>query len=253
MVCCLVAGMNRTVAPACPSREPWSVSTARFIAVRGPCGSSTPRNMSNRLLVALAFVVAPSIASAQENRSPAKSVFTQTAVLAGGCFWGVEAVYEHTKGVVDVVSGYAGGDRSTANYEAVGSGSTRHAESVRITFDPAKISYEQILKIFFSVVHDPTQLNRQGPDVGPQYRSAIFFANAAQQAAAKTYVAELTSSKAFPRPIVTELAPLEAFHIAEKYHQNFVTNNPKHPYVVYHDLPKLVRLKAEFPEVFTGR
>jgi peptide-methionine (S)-S-oxide reductase len=209
--------------------------------------------MSNRLVVALVLIAAPVIASAQQRPAPSKSVFTQTAVLAGGCFWGVEAVYEHTKGVVDVVSGYAGGDASSANYESVGSGSTRHAESVRITFDPARISYEQILKIFFSVVHDPTQLNRQGPDIGPQYRSAIFYSNAEQQTAAKAVIAQLTTSRAFARPIVTAVAPLEGFFVAEKYHQDFVTNNPKHPYVVYHDLPKLVRLKSQFPEVFSGR
>ena len=155
--------------------------------------------------------------------------------------------------MVDVVSGYAGGDKGTANYEAVGGGSTRHAESVRITFDPSQISYEQILKIFFSVVHDPTQLNRQGPDIGPQYRSAIFYSNAEQQSAAKTFIASLTQAKTFPKPIVTEVAPLKGFFMAEQYHQDFVANNPKHPYVVYHDLPKLERLKSGFPQVFVSR
>jgi peptide-methionine (S)-S-oxide reductase len=178
-----------------------------------------------------------------------KAAFTQTAVLAGGCFWGVEAVYEHTKGIVDVVSGYAGGDRGARG----GPGKAPHAESVRITFDPSLISYDQILKIFFSVVHDPTQLNRQGPDVGPQYRSAIFFSDAKQETAAKAYIAQLTKARTFPQPIVTEVAPLGAFSVAEAFHQDFVANNPKHPYVVYHDLPKLARLKSSFPEFFAAR
>jgi peptide-methionine (S)-S-oxide reductase len=205
--------------------------------------------MPTRLIAALALVVVPSLSSGQQEAGSAKSVFMQTAVLAGGCFWGVEAVYEHTKGIVDVVSGYAGGDRGTRP----GLAKAPNAESVRITFNPSLISYEQILKVFFSVVHDPTQLDRQGPDVGPQYRSAIFFSNPRQEAAAKGYIARLMKSKAFPRPIVTEVAPLAAFNVAEEYHQNFVANNPKHPYVVYHDLPKLAQLKSAFPALFTAR
>lgn len=185
---------------------------------------------------------------AQQRAPSPKSVFTQTAVLAGGCFWGVEAVYEHTKGVVDVVSGFANGDRPTPP-----SGKIPPAESVRITYDPSRITYEQILEIFFSVVHDPTQLNRQGPDVGPQYRSAIFFSDRKQEAAARSYITELAKSKAFPKPIVTEVAPLGAFRVADDYHQNFVANNPKDPYVVYHDLPKLARLKSSFPAFFVAR
>ena len=209
--------------------------------------------MTDRLILALALIALPGTLSSQQKPGAVKAAFTQTAVLAGGCFWGVEAVYEHTRGVVDVVSGYAGGDKGSANYEAVGGGSTRHAESVRITFDPSQISYEQILKIFFSVVHDPTQLNRQGPDIGPQYRSAIFYSNAEQQSAAKAFIASLTQAKTFPKPIVTEVAPLKGFFMAEQYHQDFVANNPKHPYVVYHDLPKLERLKSGFPQVFVSR
>ena len=209
--------------------------------------------MTDRLILAFALLALPGTTYAQQKPGAVKAAFTQTAVLAGGCFWGVEAVYEHTKGVVDVVSGYAGGDKGSANYEEVGGGNTRHAESVRITFDPSQISYEQILKIFFSVVHDPTQLNRQGPDIGPQYRSAIFYSNAEQQAAAKSFIASLTGAKAFPKPIVTEVAPLKGFFMAEQYHQDFVANNPKHPYVVYHDLPKLERLKSGFPQVFVAR
>ena len=209
--------------------------------------------MTDRLILAFALLALPGTTYAQQKPGAVKAAFTQTAVLAGGCFWGVEAVYEHTKGVVDVVSGYAGGDKGSANYEEVGGGNTRHAESVRITFDPSQISYEQILKIFFSVVHDPTQLNRQGPDIGAQYRSAIFYSNAEQQAAAKAFIASLTGAKAFPKPIVTEVAPLKGFFTAEQYHQDFVANNPKHPYVVYHDLPKLERLKSGFPQVFVAR
>lgn len=204
--------------------------------------------MSTRLLAAFALLAFPASMPAQQPAPSAKSVFTQTAVLAGGCFWGVEAVYEHTKGVVDVVSGFANGDRTTT-----ATGKTPSAESVRITYDPSRISYEQILEIFFSVVHDPTQLNRQGPDVGPQYRSAIFFSDRKQEAAARSYIAQLAKAKAFPKPIVTEVAPLGAFRVADDYHQNFVANNPKDPYVVYHDLPKLARLKSSFPAFFVAR
>jgi peptide-methionine (S)-S-oxide reductase len=204
------------------------------------------------ILLALAPIVARP-AFAQGNAPKAKSPLTQTAVLAGGCFWGVEAVFEHTRGVVNVVSGYAGGTAQGADYHAVSSGRTKHAESVRVTYDPSKVSYEKLLEIFFSVVHDPTQLNRQGPDVGPQYRSAIFYANAEQQLAARNYIAKLTSAKAFKDPIVTEISPLDQFFMAEAEHQDFVAKNPDHPYVVYHDLPKLARLRAEFPAVFTGR
>jgi peptide-methionine (S)-S-oxide reductase len=204
--------------------------------------------MTTRLIATLVLIALPVSVPAQQKTPAAKSVFTQTAVLAGGCFWGVEAVYEHTKGIVDVVSGYANGDGAAAI-----AGKTRPAESVRITFDPSRISYEQVLKIFFSVAHDPTQLNRQGPDVGPQYRSAIFFSDATQEKAARAQIAELSRSKAFPKPIVTEVAPLAAFRVAEEYHQNFVANNPKDPYVVYHDLPKLAHLKSSFPALFVVR
>ncbi len=204
--------------------------------------------MSTRLVAALALLAFPSSLLAQQQAPSAKSVFTQTAVLAGGCFWGVEAVYEHTKGIVDVVSGFASGDRVTP-----ASGKIPPAESVRITYDPSRITYEQILEIFFSVAHDPTQLNRQGPDVGPQYRSAIYFSDRKQEAAARSYIAQLAKSKAFPKPIVTEVAPLGAFRVADDYHQNFVANNPKDPYVVYHDLPKLARLKSSFPAFFVPR
>jgi peptide-methionine (S)-S-oxide reductase len=174
----------------------------------------------------------------------------QVAVFAGGCFWGVEAVFEHVKGVVRVTSGYSGGSTASPTYEAVSEGGTGHAESVQIVFDPAQISYTKLLEIFFSVAHDPTQLNRQGPDVGTQYRSAIFYMNEAQKRDAESYVAQLTKSKAFPRPIVTEISPLRAYYEAEDYHQDFAEKHPLHPYIVIHDKPKVAALKRAFPELY---
>src|SRR5215204_2510812 len=174
----------------------------------------------------------------------------QTVVLAGGCFWGIEAVYEHIKGVTDVVSGYAGGSKAQADYETVSSGTTGHAEAVRVTFDPAQVSLEKLLQVFFSVAHDPTQLNRQGPDVGPQYRSAIFFANEEQSRLAKAYIDQLTKSRVYPHPIVTQLTKLDGFYLAEDYHQDFAEKNPTYPYIVYHDRPKVENLKQQFPELY---
>ena len=180
----------------------------------------------------------------------ASSVGPQTAVFAGGCFWGVEAVFEHVKGVTNVVSGYAGGKPSQADYETVSSGQTGHAESVRVTWDPAKLSYGQLLQVFFSVAHDPTQLNRQGPDRGPQYRSAIFYANAEQRRIAAAYIAQMTAAHTFEAPIVTQLVPLQGFFPAEAYHQDFARLNPTHPYIVYHDAPKVARLKERYPALY---
>lgn len=177
----------------------------------------------------------------------------QTATLAAGCFWGVEYLFEHVKGVIDVKSGYAGGSAETADYETVSSGATRHAESVQVTFDPAVVSYETLLRVFFAVAHDPTQLNRQGPDIGPQYRSAIFYANDEQQRAARTYIEQLGKSKQFARPIVTEVAPLKAFYDGEGYHQDYVVYHRNQPYVVFHDLPKVSHLRAKFPELYRER
>ncbi|RPH54553.1 MAG: peptide-methionine (S)-S-oxide reductase [Lysobacterales bacterium] len=174
----------------------------------------------------------------------------QTAVLAGGCFWGVEGVFEHVRGVRKVLSGYAGGEKSTAEYHAVGTGRTGHAESVKVTFDPQEISYGEILRIFFSVAHDPTQLNRQGPDTGTQYRSAIFYADDAQRDIAKAYIGQLNGSGVFQRAIVTRVDPLEGFYPAESYHQDFIARNPKYPYVVINDLPKIRNLKHEFPDLY---
>jgi len=179
---------------------------------------------------------------------PAKAG-TQVAVLAGGCFWGVEAVFERLAGVSAVVSGFAGGAKSTAHYDVVSTGTTGHAESVQITYDPAKVSYGQLLKVFFAVAHDPTELNRQGPDEGPQYRSAIFYATPDQQAVAEAYVRQLDAAKVFKRRIVTQVVPLEGFYPAEAYHQHFLDQHPDYPYIVYNDLPKLEHLKKEFPEM----
>jgi peptide-methionine (S)-S-oxide reductase len=176
-----------------------------------------------------------------------------TAVLAGGCFWGVEAVFDKVKGVSDAVSGYAGGQKSTAHYEIVGTGRTGHAESVEITYDPSQISYGKLLQIFFSVAHDPTQLNRQGPDEGTQYRSAIFYANDEQKRVAEAYIAQLSEAKVFRHKIVTEVAPLAGFYPAEAYHQDYIVHNPGNPYVIFNDLPKLAELKKKYPELVNGK
>jgi peptide-methionine (S)-S-oxide reductase len=174
----------------------------------------------------------------------------QTAVIAGGCFWGVEGVFEHVRGVQQVVSGYAGGTKASADYKTVSSGRTGHAESVQIVFDPQQVSYGKILQIFFSVAHDPTQLNRQGPDFGTQYRSAIFYANAEQQDVARKYLEQLANAKVFDRTIVTRLDPLQAFYQAEDYHQDFMENNPTHSYIVLHDAPKVRNLQRTFPDYY---
>jgi len=170
-----------------------------------------------------------------------------TAVFAGGCFWGVDAVFKHVKGVKNVVSGYAGGSAATAKYMIVGTGATGHAESVEVTYDPSKVTYPELLKIFFSVAHDPTQLNRQGPDVGTQYRSAIFYANPEQKTIAERYIAQLDGAKAFGKPIVTQVTPLDKFYPAEAYHQNYLALHPDQPYIVYNDLPKLAELRKQYP------
>ena len=169
-----------------------------------------------------------------------------TAVLAGGCFWGMEAVFEHVRGVTAVVSGYAGGSSSNPSYEQVSSGQSSHAEAVRITFDPKRITYDQLLAVFLTVAHNPTELNRQGPDVGSQYRSAIFYTDANQKRAATRALAQLQRSHTYPRPAVTQVLPLRSFHPAEAYHQNFLARHPTNPSIVVHDLPKLLRLRQRF-------
>jgi peptide-methionine (S)-S-oxide reductase len=178
---------------------------------------------------------------------------TQTAVIAAGCFWGVQGVFEHVRGVQRAVSGYSGGSKRTADYETVSSGTTGHAESVMVTFDPAQISYGQILQIAFSVVHDPTELNRQGPDVGTQYRSAIFYADPEQRRIAERYIAQLNEARAFSRPIVTQVAPLEGFYPAEGYHQDYLVHHPSAPYIAFNDMPKVKNLEREFPELYTAQ
>jgi peptide-methionine (S)-S-oxide reductase len=196
-------------------------------------------------LATLALLVATGAATAI-GAAPTR---TETAVLAGGCFWGVEAVFEHVDGVRNVVSGYAGGKANEANYAAVSSERTRHAEAVRITYDPAKISYGQLLKIYATVAHDPTQVNRQGPDVGPSYRSAIFPQNAAQRQYATRFLAMLRASKAYRKPIATRIES-GTFYPAEASHQDFMRRNPNHPYIVVHDRPKLAKLKRAYPQLW---
>jgi len=206
-----------------------------------------------------ASVLAATLAAASKFPDPVKDIKAdapaarQTAVLAGGCFWGVEAVFEQLNGVVDVVSGYAGGSEQTARYTVVGTGTTGHAESVQITYDPATITYGRLLKIFFAVAHDPTELNRQGPDEGTQYRSTIFYANADQKDVAEAYVRQLNAANVFTRPVVTTVVPLKGFYPAEADHQNFLARHPDYPYIVVNDLPKLRALEAEFPELLKSR
>jgi peptide-methionine (S)-S-oxide reductase len=205
-------------------------------------------------LAIAAFAALPSRAAEQAVVIPAPAMDAQpsgalqTAVIAGGCFWGVQGVFQHTAGVVSAVSGYSGGSKATADYNMVSTGSTGHAEAVQIKYDPNKISYGKILQIFFSVVHDPTQLNRQGPDTGPQYRSAIFTTGDEQKKVAETYIAQLNAAKVYKKPIVTKIAPLEAFYPAEAYHQDYLTLHPNQPYIAYNDIPKVEALKKMFAE-----
>jgi len=180
--------------------------------------------------------------------TPAKG--EQVAVLAGGCFWGVDAVFKHVKGVESVVSGYSGGGSGTARYEIVSTGATGHAESVKITYDPSQISYSELLRVFFSVAHDPTQLNRQGPDVGSQYRSVIFYSNETEKQTAQAYIAQLSKARVFAGPIVTQVLPFERFYAAEDYHQNYLANHTDQPYIAFNDLPKLKRLQLQFSTLY---
>lgn len=199
--------------------------------------------------------------TAMVSETPAKTVNAmrtnekgiQTAVFAGGCFWGVEAVFEHIKGVTDVVSGYSGGDAKTADYELVSSGSTKHAEAVKITYDSSKVSYSQLLQVFFSVAHNPTELNRQGPDTGTQYRSAIFYNSDEQKRAAQSYIDELTKEKVFSRPVVTQVVELKDFYKAEDYHQDYLVNHPNQPYIVINDKPKVKNLQKQFPDLYVSK
>jgi peptide-methionine (S)-S-oxide reductase len=182
-----------------------------------------------------------------------KTKGTQTVVLAGGCFWGIQAVFEHVKGVTNATSGYSGGAANTAQYETVSTGRTGHAESVRVVFDPSQVSFGQILKVFFSVAHDPTELNRQGPDEGTQYRSVVFYSSDDQKRVAQAYIDQLNRAKLFPEPIVTQVVALQAFYTAEDYHQNYAEHHPNEPYIAINDLPKLDHLKQTLPELYVGK
>jgi peptide-methionine (S)-S-oxide reductase len=209
-------------------------------------------------LYLLASLLTGSLLSAAEFPAPAvdqpaSANHTATAVFAGGCFWGVEAVFERLKGVTNAVSGFAGGSAYTAHYEVVSSGTTGHAESVQVTYDPAQISYGKLLEVFFSVAHDPTELNRQGPDEGTQYRSAIFYSDPDQKRVAEAYIQQLTAAKVFHGKIVTQVVPLRGFYPAEDYHQHYFDHNPNNPYIVYNDAPKVKHLQKEFPELCARR
>jgi peptide-methionine (S)-S-oxide reductase len=190
-------------------------------------------------------------AAVDASLSQAKS--EQTAVFAGGCFWGVQAVFQHVKGVINATSGYSGGNKKAAEYELVSTGLTGHAESVKVTYDPSQITYGQLLRVFFSVAHDPTQLNRQGPDEGSQYRSVIFYNGDEQKRIAEAYVSQLEKARVFPRPIVTQIVALKEFYPAEAYHQNYAANHPNNPYIVYNDAPKVAHLQQQFPDLYLGK
>jgi peptide-methionine (S)-S-oxide reductase len=218
------------------------------------------RHMSRSLALVVAMAVAAGCSSQAASLpdptldAPLASTHgTQTVVLAGGCFWGIQAVYQHVKGVKKATSGYSGGTAASADYETVSTGTTGHAESVEVVYDPAVVTFGQLLKVFFSVAHDPTQLNRQGPDFGTQYRSSIFYASAEQQRVAQAYIVELQAAKVFPRPIVTQLVPLKAFYAAEAYHQDYAVHHPNEPYIVFNDLPKVAHLQTLLPELYVSR
>jgi peptide-methionine (S)-S-oxide reductase len=226
------------------SRREWIAGWV-FVAMVAGLGAGIPARATGAEPVAL--VPAPAL------DNPKVAAAVQTAVIAGGCFWGVQGVYQHVRGVQRVLSGYAGGTRATAGYEAVSRGGTGHAESVEIRFDPKELSYGEILHVYFSVAHDPTQLNRQGPDTGPQYRSNIFYVDEAQRRIAMAYIAQLQQARAFARPIVTRVDPLNGFYPAEAYHQDFLIKNPTHPYIVINDLPKVENLERVFPARYRDR
>ena len=222
----------------------WLRSRIAQFAALGAAG--TLLWFSQPAAIAAAAALQPPTMDTQKATGP-----LQIAVLAGGCFWGVQGVFEHVRGVRQVVAGYAGGDASTARYETVSDGDTGHAESVRISFDPARVSFGQLLQVAFSVAHDPTQLNRQGPDTGTQYRSAIFYTNDEQQRVASAYIAQLNGTHAFADRIVTEVTPLKRFFPAESYHQDYLKLHPDEPYIAYNDLPKIQNLKRLFPDFYT--
>jgi peptide-methionine (S)-S-oxide reductase len=225
-------------------RRIWLPSLGSFVVSSALVVSLTTATFSAEVNVAIPV---PAI------DNPKTSGALQTAVIAGGCFWGVQGVFEHVRGVRKVLSGYAGGEKSTAQYEIVSSGRTGHAESVQIVFDPKDVSYGELLQVYFSVAHDPTQLNRQGPDTGTQYRSNIFYADESQKKIAEAYIAQLDKAKIFSRPIVTRVDPLQGFYPAEEYHQDFLIKNPQWPYIVVNDIPKIQNLKKVFPAYYRGQ
>jgi len=223
--------------------------------------------MQSRICLALILLASLGITACTAKANPAKAVVPaptvnspraaspgqETAVLSAGCFWGVQAVFQHVRGVIKATSGYAGGSAKTAEYEIVSTGQTGHAESVQVVYDPSQITYGELLRIFFAVAHDPTQLNRQGPDEGTQYRSAIFYANDEQKRIAEAYISQLEQAKIFSRPIVTQVAALQSFYPAEAYHQNYAALHPNQPYIVFNDAPKVEHLRKIFPELYTGK
>ena len=223
------------------------------------------RNSLRRKAVMLALILGGTLAFTVSSRansafsgpaldaSLAASHGEQIAVVSGGCFWGIQAVFQHVKGVISATSGYSGGSKTTAEYEVVSSGATGHAESVKIVYDPSQITYGGLLKVFFSVAHDPTQLNRQGPDTGSQYRSVIFYDGDEQKRIAEAYIAQLDQAKVFGRPIVTQVVPLKAFYPAEAYHQNYASLHPTDPYIFYNDAPKVEHLRQQFPDLYVGK
>jgi peptide-methionine (S)-S-oxide reductase len=223
--------------------------------------STSSRVSALLLLVTLAGVIACNAREKSAVAVPSPTVDAplaaakseQTAVLSGGCFWGVQAVFQHVKGVISATSGYSGGAAKTAEYELVSNGDTGHAESVKIVYDPSQITYGELLRVFFSVAHDPTELNRQGPDTGSQYRSSIFYGNDEQKRIAEAYIAQLDNAKVFPHRIVTQVVALNAFYPAEAYHQNYAALHPDNPYIVYNDAPKVAHLQQEFPDLYTNK
>jgi peptide-methionine (S)-S-oxide reductase len=241
----LVAGVQREIAMSLKANSMMIKVTAVVAALSTVMVASMFQ--SSRSMVEASAVAIP---DPKIDAQLAATKSEQVAVFAGGCFWGVEAVFDHTKGVVKAESGYAGGSADDAQYYTVASGRTGHAESVRVVYDPAQITYGKLLKVFFAVAHDPTELNRQGPDVGPQYRSAIFYANDEQKRIAESYIQQLDQAKVFGNKIATQVTPLNAFYEAEGYHQNYLVNHPDEPYIVYNDMPKLVNLKKHLPELF---
>jgi peptide-methionine (S)-S-oxide reductase len=214
-----------------------------IVALLGSTACNAKANPARSAVLPAPVVDAP--------RAPAAG--QQTAVLSGGCFWGVQAVFQHVKGVISATSGYSGGSKKTADYETVSTGETGHAESVQIVYDPSQITYGELLRVFFSVAHDPTELNRQGPDEGTQYRSAIFYANDEQKQIAGAYIAQLNQAKVFAHPIVTQVVALQAFYAAEAYHQNYAALHPNQPYIMFNDAPKVEHLKQQFPDLYIAK